>query len=68
MRCEGHRRLRGGEQEAELLGDEVASQWEADDAFLEDQAVVDRGYGDIGGSDVYDKRCRLPGGETCYMV
>ena len=35
-----------------MVGDEVARQGGADDAFFEDETVMDRGYGDIGGAEV----------------
>lgn len=52
VRGEGNWGRRGGEEEAQLVGDEVAGEGGARDAFFEEEAVVDGGYGGVGGADV----------------
>ena len=49
---QGDGRLGGGEEKAELVGDEVSGEGGVLDAFFEDEAVVDGGDGDGGGAKV----------------
>lgn len=47
-----------------MVGDEVPGEGGARDAFLEEDAVVDGGYGDVSGADVDYKSGWFAGGEA----
>ncbi len=59
--------LRRCEEEAQLVGDEVAGKGGASDCFFEDEAIVDRCDGEGGGAHVDDQGCGFARGEavTC---
>lgn len=56
-----------GEEEAQLVGEEVAAQWGAGNAFFQDETVGDRGYGDVGGADVDYEGRGFAGGEAIWV-
>lgn len=64
MRCQRYWRLRCGEEEPNLLRDEVSGKGRAGDTFFEDEAVMNRGYGDGGGANIDDKSGGFPRGEA----